>query len=131
VPGHPEIFVIGDLARMVDKDGAQVPGVAQGAIQGGRHVAAIIAGEPRKPFRYHDKGNMATIGRASAVVATKRFALSGVMAWLLWWIVHIFFLVGFRNRALMMMHWGWSWLTFKRGARLITGPVGKLPKIER
>ena len=131
VPGHPEIFVIGDLARMVDKDGAQVPGVAQGAIQGGRHVAAIIAGEPRTPFRYHDKGNMATIGRASAVVATKRFALSGVMAWLLWWIVHIFFLVGFRNRALMMMHWAWSWLTFKRGARLITGPVGKLPKIER
>jgi len=131
VPGHPEIFVIGDLARMIDEDGAQVPGVAQGAIQGGRHVAAIIAGEPRTPFRYHDKGNMATIGRASAVVATKRFALSGVMAWLLWWIVHIFFLVGFRNRALMMMHWAWSWLTFKRGARLITGPVGKLPKIER
>ena len=131
VPGHPEIFVIGDLARMLNTDGSQVPGVAQGAIQGGRHVAAIIAGEPRKPFRYHDKGNMATIGRASAVVATKRFSLSGVIAWLLWWAVHIFFLVGFRNRALMMMHWAWSWLTFKRGARLITGPVGKLPKVER
>ena len=131
VPGHPEIFVIGDLARMINQDGSQVPGVAQGAIQGGRHVAAIIAGEPRRPFRYHDKGNMATIGRASAVVATKRFAMSGLIAWSMWWAVHIFFLVGFRNRALMMMHWAWSWLTFKRGARLITGPVGKLPKIER
>jgi NADH dehydrogenase len=129
VPGHSEIFVIGDLALMHDADGAQVPGVAQGAIQGGKHVAKIIAGEPRSPFRYHDKGNMATIGRASAVVATKKFSMSGTMAWMLWWVVHIFFLVGFRNRALMMLHWAWSWLTFKRGSRLITGPVGKLPPI--
>ena len=129
VPGHPEVFVIGDLARMINKDGSQVPGVAQGAIQGGRHVAKIIAGEPRTPFRYHDKGNMATIGRASAVVATKRFSMSGSFAWMMWWVVHIFFLVGFRNRVLMMAHWGWSWLTFKRGSRLITGPVGKLPAV--
>ena len=129
VPGHPEVFVIGDLAKMTAPDGTQVPGVAQGAIQGGRHVARQIAGEPRKPFRYHDKGNMATIGKASAVVATKRFTLSGVMAWMLWWVVHIFFLVGFRNRVLMMAHWGWSWLTYRRGARLITGPVGRLPEI--
>ncbi len=129
VPGHPEVFVIGDLARMLNADGSQVPGVAQGAIQGGRHVAKIIAGEPRTPFRYHDKGNMATIGRASAVVATKRFAMSGSLAWMMWWVVHIFFLVGFRNRVLMMAHWGWSWLTFKRGSRLITGPVGKLPAV--
>ena len=130
VPGHPEIFVIGDLARMINADGSQVPGVAQGAIQGGRHVAKLILGEPRVPFRYHDKGNMATIGRASAVVATKRFAMSGLIPWLMWWVVHIFFLVGFRNRVLMMGHWGWSWLTFRRGARLITGPTGKLPRIE-
>jgi NADH dehydrogenase len=133
VPGHPEAFVIGDLARMVS-NGAQVPGVAQGAIQGARHVAKIIAsevaGRPARPaFRYHDKGNMATIGRASAVIATKRFAKHGLLAWLLWWAVHIMFLVGYRNRVAVMLQWAWSWLTFKRGARLITGPVGALPPV--
>ncbi len=137
IPGHPEIFVIGDLARMVS-DGVQVPGVAQGALQGGKHVGKIIAAEARgsrtpdkRPaFRYHDKGNMATIGRASAVVATKRFSLSGYLAWLLWWAVHIMFLVGFKNRLLVMFSWAWNWLTFKRGARLITGPVGPLPEVK-
>jgi NADH dehydrogenase len=135
VPGHPEVFVIGDLARMIS-DGAQVPGVAQGAIQGGRHAAKIIAAEvagreraKRPAFRYRDKGNMATIGRASAVVATKRFAKHGLLAWLLWWAVHIMFLVGYRNRVSVMLQWAWSWLTFKRGARLITGPVGALPPV--
>jgi len=135
VPGHPEAFVIGDLARMIS-DGAQVPGVAQGAIQGGQHVAKIIAAEvagrerSRRPaFRYRDKGNMATIGRASAVIATKRFAKHGLVAWLLWWAVHIMFLVGYRNRVSVMLQWAWSWLTFKRGARLITGPVGALPPV--
>lgn len=133
VPGHPEVFVIGDLARMIS-DGAQVPGVAQGAIQGGKHVARIIAAEvagrpSRPPFRYRDKGNMATIGRASAVIATKRFAKHGLLAWLLWWAVHIMFLVGFRNRVAVMLQWAWSWVTFKRGARLITGPVGALPPV--
>ena len=138
IPGHPEVFVIGDLAKMVMADGSQVPGVAQGALQGGRHVAKLIAAEvraaggarPARPaFRYHDKGNMATIGRADAVIATRHFARAGLLAWLLWWVVHIAFLVGFRNRLLMMFHWGWSWLTFKRGARLITGTVGALPPI--
>jgi NADH dehydrogenase len=137
IPGHPEVFVIGDLAKMVMADGSQVPGVAQGALQGGKHVAALIAAEvtarsptPVRPaFRYHDKGNMATIGRAEAVIATKHFARHGLIAWLLWWVIHIFFLVGFRNRVLVMFHWGWSWLTFKRGARLITGPIGALPPI--
>jgi len=137
VPGHPEVFVIGDLAKMIS-DGAQVPGVAQGALQGGKHVGKLIAAEvrgtatpARRPaFRYHDKGNMATIGRASAVVATRRFTGSGLFAWLLWWAVHIMFLVGFRNRVLMMFHWGWSWLTFKRGAGLITGEIGPLPAIK-
>ena len=132
---HPEVFVIGDLAKMTS-DGAEVPGVAQGAIQGGRHVAKIIAREvagttaARPAFRYRDKGNMATIGRAEAVIATKRFARHGLLAWLLWWAVHIFFLVGYRNRLLMMLHWAWSWLTFKRGARLITGAVGPLPPVK-
>jgi NADH dehydrogenase len=134
VPGHPEIFVIGDLARMMNSDGTQVPGVAQGALQGGKHVAKIIASEvagkpSRPPFKYWDKGNMATIGRASAVIATKRVAHHGFLAWLLWWAVHIMFLVGFKNRLMAMFHWAWQWLSFKRGARLITGDVGKLPPI--
>ncbi|HEU0032154.1 MAG TPA: NAD(P)/FAD-dependent oxidoreductase [Kofleriaceae bacterium] len=134
IPGHPEVFVIGDLARMLNADGTQVPGVAQGAIQGGKHVAKIIrselAGKPARPaFRYHDKGNMATIGRASAVISTKHFAKHGLLAWLLWWVVHVMFLVGFRNRLLVMWSWAWSWLSFARGARLITGEVPKLPPV--
>ncbi|CAN5842009.1 NAD(P)/FAD-dependent oxidoreductase [soil metagenome] len=137
VPGHPEVFVIGDLAKMISA-GEQVPGVAQGALQGGKHVGKIITAEARgtstpakRPaFRYRDKGNMATIGRASAVVATKRFALSGYLAWLMWWVVHIMFLVGFKNRLLVMFSWAWNWLTFKRGARLITGRVGPLPEVK-
>ena len=135
VPDHPEVFVIGDLAKMMVSATEEVPGVAQGALQGGRHVAKIIAREAkgetfeRPAFRYHDKGNMATVGRAEAVVATKRVAIHGLIAWLMWWAVHIFFLVGFRNRVLVMLNWMWSWLTFQRGARLITGPVGHLPPI--
>ncbi len=139
IPDHPEVFVIGDLAHMANPDGSLVPGVAQGALQGGKHVARLLAREarargggapaPRPAFRYRDKGNMATIGRASAVVATKRFARAGLLAWMLWWVVHIMFLVGFRNRLLVMFHWAWSWMTFKRGARLITGDVGRLPAI--
>jgi NADH:ubiquinone reductase (H+-translocating) len=135
IPDRPEVFVIGDLAKMMISDGVEVPGVAQGALQGGRHVAKIIAREangetfPRPAFRYHDKGNMATVGRAEAVVATKRVAIHGLFAWLMWWAVHIFFLVGFRNRMLVMLNWMWSWLTFQRGARLITGPIGPLPPI--
>jgi len=134
IPGHPEVFVIGDLAKMIS-DGVEVPGVAQGALQGGRHVARIIAseasGKPERPaFHYHDKGNMATIGRAEAVIATKRFARHGWLAWMLWWVVHIFFLVGFRNRVFMMFHWAWSWITYKRGSRLITGDLGQLPAVK-
>ncbi|HTL33761.1 MAG TPA: FAD-dependent oxidoreductase, partial [Kofleriaceae bacterium] len=139
ITGHPEIFVVGDLAKMIS-DGVEVPGVAQGALQGGRHVAKLIAAEvrgkakgkapaSRAAFHYRDKGNMATIGRAEAVIATKRFARHGFFAWMLWWIVHIFFLVGFRNRVYMMFHWAWSWLTYKRGSRLITGHVGELPPV--
>jgi len=133
VPGHREIFVIGDLAKMMS-DGVEVPGVAQGALQGGHHVARMIEGElrgvTRRPFHYRDKGNMATIGRADAVIATKRFARAGFLAWMLWWVVHIFFLVGFRNRLFMMFHWAWSWLTYQRGSRLITGAIGALPAVK-
>jgi NADH dehydrogenase len=136
IPGHPEVFVVGDLARMTS-NGEQVPGVAQGAIQGGEHVAKIIKAEARgtkvstRPaFRYRDKGNMATIGRASAVIVTKRFARHGLLAWLLWWVVHIMFLIGFKNRLFVVLSWAWQWLTFKRGARLITGEVGPLPPID-
>jgi NADH:ubiquinone reductase (H+-translocating) len=138
LPGHPEIFVIGDLARVMS-DGKEVPGVAQGALQGGRHVAGIIAAEvaakrapgaaPRPAFRYRDKGSMATIGRSSAVVDSKSYVGSGRLAYLMWWVVHIAFLVGFRNRLLVMFSWAWSWLTFQRGARLITGEVGELPPV--
>jgi NADH dehydrogenase len=136
IPGHPSVFVLGDLAKMLNEDGTQVPGVAQGAIQGGKHVAKLIKAEvahqaksPRPRFKYWDKGNMATIGRASAVIATKRFAKHGLLAWLLWWAVHIMFLVGFRNRFMAMFHWAWSWLSFKRGARLITGEIKGLPAV--
>ena len=129
IPGHPEVFVIGDLAK-VESDGAEVPGVAQGALQEGRHVAKQIKTGKRARFRYHDKGNMATVGRAEAVIATKRFAKHGLFAWAIWWVVHIYFLVGFRNRVFMMFHWAWSWLTFKRGSRLITGEVGPLPPVK-
>ncbi|HEX5060587.1 MAG TPA: NAD(P)/FAD-dependent oxidoreductase, partial [Kofleriaceae bacterium] len=133
IPGHPEVFVIGDLAKMMS-DGVEVPGVAQGALQSGKHVAKIIDSEARgegvrSAFHYRDKGNMATIGRADAVIATKRFAKHGLLAWMLWWVVHIFFLVGFRNRLFMMFHWAWSWLTYRRESRLITGDVGKLPAV--
>jgi NADH dehydrogenase len=134
IPGRPEVFAIGDVAKM-ESNGVEVPGVAQGAIQGGRYVAQIISREAaggrnkRDAFRYHDKGNLATIGRAEAVIATKHVALHGFIAWLLWWVVHIYFLVGFRNRLLVMWSWAWSWITYKRGARLITGKVGPLPQI--
>ena len=132
IPGHPDVFVIGDLAA-VTCDGKPVPGVAQGALQGGRHAATCIRnGLKRKPyprFSYRDKGSMATIGRAAAIVEAGRFKMSGFFAWLFWWIIHIMFLVGFRNRVLVIFHWAWSYVTFQRGARLITGVTPKLPTI--
>jgi NADH dehydrogenase len=125
VPGHPETFVVGDLAHMERGDGL-VPGVAQGGIQSGRHAAHMIrndlAGRPREPFRYHDKGTLATIGRARAVADLGWTRLSGYPAWLAWALVHIFFLIGFRNRALVMIQWAWAYFTRQRGVRLITTP---------
>ncbi len=130
LPAHKEVFVVGDLAAARQAGGALVPGVAPAAIQGGRHAARQIlrdlAGEPRETFRYRDKGSLATIGRAAAVADLGRFALSGFLAWLAWWAIHIFFLIGFRSRVLVMFSWAWSYLTFQRGARLITGEVRQL-----
>src|SRR5271156_3291892 len=126
-PGHPEIFICGDLAH-VEENGKQVPGVAQPAMQMGRHAAQMIgqdmAGKPRTRFHYWDKGDMATIGRHAAV-ANVRWPLkahwSGTLAWLSWVSVHLFFLIGFRNRLAVFFSWAWSYLTFDQGARLITG----------
>lgn len=126
VPGHPEIFAIGDTAAMRDADGRAVPGVAPAAKQGGRYVArtilARVAGRPAPPaFRYRDWGNMATIGRRSAVCDFGRIRLTGFPAWILWGAAHVYFLIGLRNRAMVALNWLWSYLTFQRGARLITG----------
>jgi NADH dehydrogenase len=125
VPGHPEVFVIGDLAALQDEHGKMLPGVAPVALQQGRWVAKAIARDlehqPRRNFRYHDKGSLATIGRAAGVAQFPKFSLSGYFAWLAWLFVHIFFLIGFRNRIIVMIQWAWSYLTYERGARLITG----------
>jgi NADH:ubiquinone reductase (H+-translocating) len=125
VPGHKEVFVIGDLASLNDETGRLLPGVAPVAIQQGQWVAETIArdleNQPRRDFRYHDKGSLATIGRAAAVAQFGKFELSGYFAWLAWLFIHILFLIGFRNRLLVMIQWAWSYLTYERGARLITG----------
>lgn len=129
IPGHPRAFVVGDLAALEDSmTGKQVPGVAQGAIQMGRFVGEIIqdalCGEPpqiRRPFHYVDKGTMATIGRARAVADMGDMSLGGFSAWILWSTVHVLYLVGFRNRVMVMLNWAWQWLVQTRGARLITG----------
>lgn len=128
VPGHPEVFVVGDLAAAKCGERA-VPGVAPAAIQGGRHVAAAIKaalrGRPRPTFRYRDKGSLATIGRARAVAEIGRFRFRGFVAWFAWMAIHIAFLIGFRSRLFVMLSWMGSYLTFRRGARLITGaPLG-------
>jgi NADH dehydrogenase len=125
LPQHPEVFVIGDLASLKDKSGNPVPGVAPAAIQQGRAAAKTIARDlrkqPRKDFHYLDKGSLATIGRAAAVAQFRKLHISGYFAWLAWLFVHIFFLIGFRNRFIVMFQWAWSYLTYDRGARLITG----------
>jgi NADH dehydrogenase len=125
IPGHREVFVIGDLATMTDEHGNPLPGLAPVAMQQGkwvgRQIAADLGGKAREPFHYFDKGSLATIGRAAAIAQIGKVHLSGLLAWLTWLFVHIMFLVGFRNRILVMIQWAWSYLTFERGARLITG----------
>jgi NADH dehydrogenase len=129
VPGHPEIFVIGDLAAFLGPDGRMLPGVAQVAIQMGRHAARNIVRalehQPYRPFVYHDLGNMATIGRASAVADLGRLRLHGWFAWLAWLFVHILNLIGFRNRIVVLVQWAWAYFTYQRSVRLITDPCAE------
>jgi NADH dehydrogenase len=124
VPGQPDVFVIGDLASL-EQDGRPIPGVAPAAIQMGAHAAAnlmrALRGKPPVPFRYRDKGSLATIGRRSAVAVIGRLRLSGPLAWLAWLCIHIFFLIGFRNRFVVLFTWAWAYLTYDRSARLIVG----------
>ena len=125
IPKHAEVFVIGDLAALNDASDKPLPGVAPVAIQQGDWVAETIArdlkNQLRRNFRYHDKGSLATIGRAAAVAQFGKFELSGYFAWLAWLFIHVLFLIGFRNRLLVMIQWAWSYLTYERSAYLITG----------
>ncbi len=133
LPGHPDVFVIGDLAALKDEHGRMLPGVAPVAIQEGRFVAQLLRREmeahanpaapsfSRPAFHYWDKGSLATIGRAAAVAQFGKIHVSGFLAWLAWLFVHILFLIGFRNRLLVFIQWAWSYVTYERGARLITG----------
>ena len=122
VPGHPEVFVAGDLAAVEG-----VPGVAPAAMQMGRHAGGVIATGERKPFRYRDKGSLATIGRARAVADIRGVRFGGFLAWSAWLAIHIFYLIGFRNRFFVLAGWAWHYLTFRRGARIITGLPGADP----
>jgi NADH dehydrogenase len=126
IPGHPEVFVIGDLASIAGAGGRQLPGVAQVAIQTGRHAARniqrAIAGKPHAPFRYRDLGTMATIGRASAVADFGWLRLTGWFGWVAWLFVHILNLIGFRNRLVVLTQWAWAYFSYQRSIRLITGP---------
>jgi NADH dehydrogenase len=125
LPGHPEVFVLGDLAALKDENGKWLPGVAPVAMQEGRstahNIGAELSGEPRKNFHYVNKGNLATIGRAAAVADFGKVHISGFLAWLAWLFIHVFFLIGFRNRIMVLIQWAWSYFTYERGARLITG----------
>ena len=124
VPGHPRVFVVGDATRFDDEDGRPLPGVSPVAMQEARTVARsirrAIVGKESVPFSYRDKGAMATIGRRRAVAVVDRMRLSGFIAWLAWLIVHIWYLIGFKNRIVVMTIWAWSYATYRRGARLIT-----------
>jgi NADH dehydrogenase len=124
IPDHPEVFVVGDLATL-EQDGKPVPGVAPAAMQMGRHAAEtidrVLHHESPTPFRYWDKGSLATIGRSRAVGVIGKLKLHGFIAWLGWLFIHIMYLVGFRNRVLVLIEWAWAYLTYQRGARLITG----------
>jgi NADH dehydrogenase len=126
IPGHPEIFAIGDTALAFDATGKPLPGVAPVAKQQGRYVGKLIKARlggaaDIGPFRYRDYGNLATIGRKAAVIDFGRVRLRGLFAWLIWTVAHIYFLIGFRNRMMVALNWLWAYFTFQRGARLITG----------
>jgi NADH dehydrogenase len=125
IAGHPEVFVMGDTAAATAADGSMLPGVAPVAKQQGQYVArALIArhsGQNVGAFRYQDFGSLATIGRKRAVAQFGKLRLSGFLAWILWSIAHVYFLIGFRNRFVVALNWAWSYITFQRGSRLITG----------
>jgi NADH:ubiquinone reductase (H+-translocating) len=136
IPGHPEVFVLGDAANFDHQEGGPLPGVSPVAIQMGEYTAATIAGdlagEPRRAFHYWDKGQLAVIGRGRAVADIWKLHFGGLLAWLIWTFVHIFFLIGFRNRVLVMIQWAWSYVTFGRGARLIASETphsGSFPAV--
>jgi NADH dehydrogenase len=125
IPNHPEVFVLGDAALFTHQEGGPLPGICPVAIQMGEYAARTIegdlTGEPRRAFRYWDKGQLAVIGRGRAVADIWKLHFAGFLAWLVWTFVHIFFLIGFRNRVLVMIQWAWSYVTYGRGARLIAG----------
>lgn len=128
LPDHPEVFAVGDMALVFNPDGSQVPGVSPAAMQMARHVARVIQSElnfshptERPRFKYWDKGTMATIGRSAAVAKIGNFEFSGFFAWLAWLFVHLIFLVGFRNKISVLLSWAYSYITYKRGSRIITG----------
>jgi NADH dehydrogenase len=131
VPGHPEIFVLGDLAH-VENGGKVVPGLCPAAIQMGQYAARALRdrlrGKSTKPFRYWDKGTLATIGRHAAVADFGWLRFGGRLAWLAWLLIHLFFLIGYQNRIVVMLRWAFAYLTFNRGARLITGDLPPLPR---
>jgi NADH:ubiquinone reductase (H+-translocating) len=133
VPEHSNIFVIGDLAVFTGNDGKPLPGVAQVAIQQGKYVAKLLkaraAGRSLAPFRYHDRGNMATIGRNHAIADLGWMQLSGFMAWLIWLFIHLMYIVSFQNRLLVLLQWAWNYVTRNRSARLITDGVEKRDKM--
>jgi NADH dehydrogenase len=137
IPGHPEIFVVGDAAVQPWKDGRPVPGVAQGGIQGGTYAAKTIrrrlAGQPTPPFRYSNRGDVAVIGRKAGVTDIPWLGplgqQGGFLAWALWLLIHITYLIGFANRVVVVTRWAWSFFTHGRGSRLITGQP-QLPPIE-
>ena len=129
LPGHPEVFAIGDMALVLDQDGKPVPGVSPAAMQMARKIARIIRGEldlgaghaARPPFKYWDKGTMATIGRSAAVAKIGKLEFTGFLAWIAWLFVHLIFLIGFRNKLAVLLQWTYSYLAYKRGARIVTG----------
>ena len=136
LPDHPEVFLIGDVARICDGAGGAVPGVAPAAKQAGVYAAKVIAARlagraPPPPFRYANLGSLATIGRKAAVASLGPVKLTGFVAWLFWSAAHIYFLIGFRNRLQVVLDWIWSYLTFERGARLVFEVVTpRLPMID-
>ncbi|MGB7208575.1 MAG: NAD(P)/FAD-dependent oxidoreductase [Pyrinomonadaceae bacterium] len=130
IPGHENIFVIGDMASLKQENGELVPGVSPAAMQMGtltaKNILADLKGEPRKNFRYIDKGTMATIGRSKAIADVQGFHFKGFIAWTMWLFLHVFFLIGFRNRIYVLLEWFWAYLTRERSARLITGDADEL-----